>query len=329
MFDKFAQLKGSILIFVKISYNINVFAKGFLRFYFYSWIGDFMKIKLTLSILFLFSANAFALVDYTENSSEARSNQKPNYSTQKISGESRSSLNWKSEFSLTANYESTEIEANKYGFVNLNTHFQTPFNMYFDLSYWSATSKSGNQNGNPKFLLGLNWFKFGSPSEEAKIDFIAGAKLSGKSELASSRTDKIFGLETTKRFGTFGLGLGYDLTLTGAPKNDTEMDIGNIHRIVVSGGWMVSNDIQFEMEAENFRITQGSSDKALSLAKEVTFSTLSPKLNLSLAPAVKFELGARFQTSKVSTNQDLKLAKLYDVHGAYSNSMFAGLGISL
>ena len=287
-----------------------------------------MKTKITLSFLFLFSLNAFALVDYTETSSEPKSIQKSNYSTQKISGDSRS-LSWKSEFSLSANYEATEIESSKYGFVNLNTHFQTPFNMYLDLSYWSATTKAGSQNGNPKILLGLNWFKFGGPSDEAKIDFIAGTKLSGKSQLASSRTDKIFGLETTKKFGSFGMGFGYDLTLTGTAKNDTEMDIGNIHRIVVSGGWMVSNDIQFEMEAENFRITEGSSDKLVTLSKEITFSTLSPKLNLSLAPAVNLELGARFRMSKPASNQDLKLAKLYDVHGAYSNSMFAGLGISL
>jgi hypothetical protein len=287
-----------------------------------------MKTKLSLSLFLLLSTNAFALVDYTESAAESKGLPKTNYSTQRINSDSRS-LSWKSEFSLSANYESSQIESNKYGFVNLNTHFQTPFNMYLDLSYWSASSKLGNQNGNPKILIGLNWFKFGSSSDEAKIDFIAGTKLSGSSELASSRTDKIFGIETTKRFGTFGLGLGYDVTLTGASKNDTEMDIGNIHRIVVSGGWMVSNDIQFEMEAENFRITEGSTDKTIALAKEVTFSTLSPKLNLSLAPAVNLELGARFRMNKPSTSQDLKLAKLYDVHGAYSNSMFAGLGISL
>jgi len=287
-----------------------------------------MKTKITLSLFILLTTKAFALVDYTESSSEPKTLPKTNYSTQRLNNDTRS-LAWKSEFSLSANYESSQIESNKYGFVNLNTHFQTPFNMYLDLSYWSASSKEGNQKGNPKIIMGLNWFKFGSSSDEAKIDFIAGAKLSGNSKLASSRTDKIFGIETTKRFGTFGVGLGYDITLTGASKNDLEMDIGNIHRIVVSGGWMVSNDIQFEMEAENFRILEGSTDKSISLSKEVTFSTLTPKLNLSLAPAVNLELGARFRMNKPATSQDLKLAKLYDVHGAYTNSMFAGLGISL
>ena len=287
------------------------------------------KFTLSLSLFLLLSLKAFALVDYTETTSDQRSMQKTNYSSQKISAPDSRTLSWKSEFSFNANYESAQIESNKYGFINLNTHFQTPFNMYLDLSYWNASSKEGSQNGNPKVLVGLNWFKFGSPSDEAKIDFIAGAKFSGKSQLASTRTDKIFGIETTKRFGSFGLGLGYDITLTGSAKDETEMDIGNIHRIVVSGGWMVSNDIQFEMEAENFRIAEGSTDKTITLSKEVTFSTLSPKLNLSLAPAINLELGARFRMNKPSSAQDLKLAKLYDVHGAYTNSLFAGLGISL
>jgi hypothetical protein len=292
---------------------------------------ELMKSKfiLSLSLFLLLSLKAFALVDYTETTSDQRSMQKTNYSSQKISTPDSRTLSWKSEFSFNANYESAQIESNKYGFINLNTHFQTPFNMYFDLSYWNASSKEGSQNGNPKVLVGLNWFKFGSPSDEAKIDFIAGAKFSGKSRLASTRTDKIFGIETTKRFGSFGLGLGYDITLTGSAKDETEMDIGNIHRIVVSGGWMVSNDIQFEMEAENFRIAEGSTDNTITLSKEVTFSTLSPKLNLSLAPAINLELGARFRMNKPSSAQDLKLAKLYDVHGAYTNSLFAGLGISL
>lgn len=277
--------------------------------------------------LITISLNAHALVDYSEPVAEPASNKV----TSKMQPRSESkSLIWKSDFSLTTNYESTEINSEKIGVLNLNTHLQTPFNIYADLTYWQAQGKTGSQSGNPKAIIGFNWLRFGAPSEEARFDLFGGAKFSGSSELASSRTDKIFGVETTKRFGTFGLGIGYDITLTGTPKRESDMSIGNIHRISVSGGWMVSNDIQFELEVENFKINQSSdASRANRLNSSVSFSTLSPKLNLTIVPAVSVDLGARFRTNKPKSTQDLSSAKLFDLHGAYSNSLFAGLNFNI
>lgn len=274
-----------------------------------------------------FSANA--LVDYSEATSSPESPNKVATKMQSFKSDSKS-LIWKSDFSFTSNYESTVIESSKIGFINLNTHLQTPFNVYLDFSYWNAQTNSGSESGNPKAIIGFNWLRFGSPSDEARLDIYGGAKFASSSKLGSSHNDKIFGVETTKRFGTFGLGIGYDITLVGSPKNAEDMSIGNIHRIVVSSGWMVSNDIQFELELENFKITEGSdSSKQNRLAEALSFSTLSPKLNLTLFPAVNLELGARFRTNKLKSTQDLKTAKLYDLHGAYSNSLFAGLNFNL
>lgn len=295
-----------------------------------------MKLKFNLSLpalLLSLSMNAHALVDYSESSSDTAKKEGPlNRSAAKLEGtrsESKS-LFWKSDFSFTANYEAREIEAEKMGVINLNTHLQTPFNVFLDLTYWNAQNSEGPQNGNPKGIIGFNWLRFGDPSNEAKLDLYAGAKLSGTSALASSRTDKIFGVETTKRFGTFGLGIGFDTTLTGAPKNSDDMSIGNIQRIAVSGGWMVSNDIQFELEAENFKISESSdANRVNRLENSVSFSALSPKLNLILAPGIGVEMGARFRTNKPKTSQDLRSAKLFDLHGAYSNSLFTGLNLSL
>lgn len=285
--------------------------------------------KIVPSVLFLFSLNAHALVDYSEPVSDPQSN-KVSTKVQSPRQESKSSLIWKSDFSLTTNYEAIEINNQKAGVLNFNTHVQTPFNVYFDLSYWQAQTKIGSQSGNPKFILGFNWLRFGSPSEEARLDIYGGARMKGSSELASSRTDKIFGAETTKRFGTFGLGLGYDITMTGAPQKATDMSLGNIHRIAVSGGWMVSNDIQFEVELENFKINPASDQsRPVKLTEAASFSTLSPKLNLTIVPAVNLELGARFRTNKPKNEGQLSQAKLFDLHGAYSNSLFAGLNFNI
>ena len=292
-----------------------------------------MKTSL-FALSFLFSLNAFALVDYSETVADpSKDNKAPTTRSSAQLQPSRSSeksLIWKSDFSFNTNYEAMEINSEKIGVINLNTHLQTPFNVYLDATYWNAQAKAGSQSGNPKAILGFNWLRFGNPSEEARFDFYGGAKLSGSSELASSRTDKIFGVETTKRFGTFGLGLGYDITLTGTPGKSTDMGIGNINRITISGGWMVSNDIQFELEAENFKINPSNdTSRANHLNQSVSFSTLSPKLNLTIVPAVTVELGARFRMNKPKSTQDLASAKLFDLHGAYSNSLFAGLNLSL
>jgi hypothetical protein len=203
-------------------------------------------------------------------------------------------------------------------------------NIFLDASYWNANGNEGSSSGNPKLILGFNWLRFGSPSEEAKLDIYGGVKLSSNSTLGSSRTDKVVGAETTKRFGTFGVGIGYDMTLVGTPKKSDENAIGNIGRLTISGGWMVSEDIQFEVEAENFSIAASSDQsRANRLKEKVSFSTLSPKLNLGLAPAVNLELGARFRMKKAKEEANLQASKVFDLHGAYTNSLFAGLNITI
>jgi hypothetical protein len=278
--------------------------------------------------LVIFSVKAHALVDYSETNATPSSAIKT--MTKTTSSSEAKGLIWKSDISMAANYESAEYQSKQIGLINLNTHLQTPFNVYMDLTYWHAQSKTTSGSGNSKVLLGFNWLRFGSASDEARFDFYGGARFSGKSELASSRTDKIFGVETTKRFGTFGLGLGYDYTMVGRPAKQSDMSIGNIHRISVSGGWMVSNDIQFELEMESFKVSESSSGHgANDLSKSISFSTLSPKLNLTIVPSVTLELGARFRTNKAKSDQDLSSAKLIDLHGAYSNSLFTGISFNI
>lgn len=291
----------------------------------------YLKFKTLIPSLFIAASfNAHALVDYSETVSEPASTNKVSTKLQSPKQESKSSLIWKSDFSLSTNYESTEINKEKVGVLNFNTHLQTPFNVYLDLTYWQAQTKQGSQSGNPKAIIGFNWLRFGQPAEEARLDIYGGARFAGTSSMASSRTDKIFGVETTKRFGTFGLGIGYDMTMTGPPKKETDMALGTIHRIAVSGGWMVSNDIQFELELENFKVNAASdTSRTHRLTQAASFSTLSPKLNLTIVPAVTLELGARFRTNKPTNENDLASAKLFDLHGAYSNSLFAGLSFNI
>lgn len=292
-----------------------------------------LRLLICTAISTCFISNAYALVDYSNPVGNLEEKAPNNRSTQKLSTASSNggrSLIWKSDFSFTTNYESLEIGDNKIGVLNLNAHIQTPMNIFIDASYWNASSDEGSSNGNPKLILGFNWLRFGNAADEARLDIYGGVKLPSESILGSSRTDKIFGAETTKRFGSFGVGIGYDMTIVGTPKKSEETDIGNIGRFAISGGWMVSEDIQFEIEAENFSINPGKdSGKENRLREKVSFSTLSPKLNLGLTSAVNLEMGARFRMKKIKEDLNLVSAKIFDLHGVHSNSLFAGLNITL
>jgi hypothetical protein len=291
-----------------------------------------MKNILFGSLFLLIGSQSHALVDYSDSSSD--SNKSSNRSEMKMPAasnrESSSSLIWKSDLSFETNYEILKVDNQSYGLVNLNTHLQTPFNIYLDLNYWSASGAGRTSSGNPKMILGFNWFKIGNPTDQASINLYGGMKLKSNSDLGSSRTDKVFGIETTKKFSMFGLGLGYDATIAGTPASSSEMAVGTIHRIEVSGGWVVSNDIQFEVSVENFKVSKGTeTSHALNLLEDVSFSTISPKMNLQIFRSVNFELGARYPMNKAKSKQDLKAAKLTDLHGVYGSSVFTGLNISI
>jgi len=295
-----------------------------------------INVKNSFLLFFVLTAltikDVHALVDYSENtmSNEAQINTNKFSTKLPLAKNDSKSLIWKSDFSFTTNYEALELDNQKISQVNLNTHLQTPANVFFDISYWNAQTSKGAQNGNPRAIIGFNWLRLGSSTDEARFDIFGGAKIASKSIMASSRNDKIFGFETTKRFGSFGLGIGYEIALTGLPSNENDFNIGNIHKLAISSGWMVSNDIQFEMELENYKVQEGSGDSLVNrLNQSLSFSTISPKLILTIVPAINLELGARFRTNKPKSSQDLKSAKIFDLHGAYSNSLFAGLNLNL
>ena len=282
-----------------------------------------MKNVLLSILLFLFSFQVFAIVDYSDPAPETIKNQKiaPKSFT-KVENNGLS----KSDFSFNSGYEFSQVNSEKVNALNFDLHLQTPYNVFFDGSYWQADYQAKSQAGNPKLILGFNWLKIGNPSDEARLNLMGGMKLASQSDLGTSRTDKIFAVETTKRFMNFGVGLGYEISVVGEPTNKLETSIGNIQRISVSVGWMVSNDIQFELEAENFNISEASDTTRTSYLKSpLHFSTFSPKINLGLASFVNFVLGAHFQMQKAPETT----AKIFDLHGADSSSVFMGLSFNL
>ena len=309
---------------------------------------------LALALTLLISQASWALVDYSEQvytpppkssfSKKKRAvtrTKKVARSERKVAPAQSRSAGSMGNLQLKTRYDSTsfqsESESGKVNRISVNGHFQTNYDLYLDFSYWMAKSDSeylaesaSHQKGNPKVILGFNWMKFGSAADGTNIDLYVGGQLGEKdSAFATSRTDKIFGVETTKRFYSFVLGFAYEMTLTGTPDNTEEMDIGSIQKISAGLGWLVSPDISISVEAENYTINEGDQGAGTAyLNEKLSFSTITPTLQLGVGPSIMLELGARFNSKKVQQRDSLVSAKLWNQAGLYGNSIFTGLGVS-
>lgn len=301
---------------------------------------------LFISILFA-ATSAHALVDYTEQVPSQPNVRAPKRSAprsvKRMSNPRNGSSNLPSgAFELGSQYESQNVDIGSgdgtVSMINFNGHFQTPYNIFLDFAFWGASTddvalsdSSSIQAGNPTVALGFNWLQFGKTNEMATIDLYGGLSIRGNSAFASSRTDKIVGVETTKRFYAFALALGYELRLTGTPDKVEELDIGNIHKLSATVGWMVSHDIQFAVEGATIKVNNADATGRVNfLAQETSFAYVAPKLGLSITPQVQFELGAKFRTKRADGNgQNLAAARLWDLQGSYGNTIFGGLNFSI
>lgn len=307
-----------------------------------------MNITLTVLLgIILFSSQAFALVDYSEPTAQAPAKKRPSRikinkrpgNSMKASRPSSNSSAGSSigEFSLGTSYQSSNIEiGEKVGKVNawhFDGRFQTNYGFYLSASHYvgssdslDLTEESEIQQGNPVAKIGFNWLQFGGGADAGTIDIIAGASFGqSNSDFASSRTDKIFGVETTKKIASMVLGLGYEYRITGSA-GEEEMNIGNIQQMYVVLGWMATPDIRFSLEAGTYKI--GLGEGTYFLDEKTSFGYASPQVHLAISPFVSLDLGAIFRTKRLG-NDELINARLYDLKGAYGSSLLAGLTMAL
>lgn len=310
---------------------------------------------LALGVWIVYFSEAWALVEYSESAPALRPNSSP-MSTGSAMSEGLPGLSQSSGsvdrlgdkmFSFSSGFSTTNVSVGeKKGRIDtwaIEGRIDTPYQIWSEASYWMASSddqdiseNSGQQQGNPELRLGFNWLNMGPASYAARVDIFGGVSVAAQnSSLGSSRTDKIVGLSTSKRFESFVLGLGGELYLTGTPKEDVEMKIGNITKLSGMLGWVVSQDIRLGFEATNFKIRTGDADEAdpdrSRLNETLSFGILSPKIALGLGSMVELELGAHLRTKDPGKDGEANLfsARLHNVPGAYGNTVVAGLGISL
>jgi hypothetical protein len=240
------------------------------------------------------------------------------------------------------NKDKEDTQAAKVDLMRFRAFLQTPYNVFLDTSYymaksdsdWISPQKKSFQQGNPRLALGFNWLKLGSIRERAQFDIYAGMSIKTKnSDFGSSRNDQYGGIRTTKNFHYFVIGLIGELTMMGTPSNHKEAALGNMSRLGGALAWVVSTDITLELEAYRYQISAygKSGYSGEKVDHNITFAGASPKLLLGLSSNIELMLGGTFKTKNIMPRDQRLLvsAKLYDVLGAYGNSIFAGLDFSL
>lgn len=228
-------------------------------------------------------------------------------------------------------------EKDKINLTHINGHFQTPWDIFLRTSFWRGQTNSPflsesprSQNGNLTTVLGFNWLKLGATHELATVDLYGGASFSGKSDLASSRTDKIAGVESSKRFGDFLIGLGFEYRFSGNPTNEWETNIGNIQKLSAVLGWRATPDIQFLVEGSTVLVRKNTDELSLNgLDEDISFGRVTPKIGLGIRQFIQLELGASFSTRKSNRNDELINARLWDIGGSNGTSLFTSLNFIL
>ncbi len=303
----------------------------------------------TLLISLVISLNSYALVDYSDSSetTNSRITKRSAPAATKVpvnrttSRQSQPSRGFDRYLELSTSFGSLDYgndeRSGKVDQLLVKGKIETDYNIFlkFEQPFYSGKFKNqaksvSNERGNASVILGLNWFEYGSSSDAITIDIHAGARFGGSGEFASKRTDKIVGVETSKRFYNFALSLGYELTLTGDSEDDTEQDIGNINTLKAQIGWLVSNDISFVLTGATVALAKSNNtSKSYILDKEIKYSYVRPELILGLGGGVDLTLASLFRTRRAKSEDISSQLKLWNTPGLYGNSITAGLSFSI
>lgn len=311
---------------------------------------------LILLILAVFTQDSFSLVDYTEDNSSSRSAQssrrsrpavKRNAAPRSVSRSSGSATSassgpWLGMIDLKTQYLSEDVELGsesaKIHKYNFDLHAKLGQSIYTDIRYQmiksdsdALTTTSQYQKGNPEAVLGLNWINFGERGNKTNVDFLVGHRWGVMgSELASSRSDFIVGLQTFKSIGPFAIGFGYNIDLTGNPQSAVESYVGNIHTLKGSLGWVVSPDIRMALHAQRITIKASSEENQLrTFENDLIFTIINPELSLSLGQMVDLSFGGYFRSQREEFVSGYEQIKAPQYNALWGNSIYTGLNISL
>ena len=97
-------------------------------------------------------------------------------------------------------------------------------------------------------------------------------------------------------------------------------------------GYYVSPDIRLSVEGGSTRVMgTNRTDVNERITEDFSFSYLQPKLYLTVAPKIDLIFGGIFRAKRANLTggEDLTKARLYQYDGAYGNTIFGSMNISL
>tara|TARA_Y100001970_G_C14244231_1_gene866945 strand:- start:2802 stop:3662 length:861 start_codon:yes stop_codon:yes gene_type:complete len=235
--------------------------------------------------------------------------------------------------------ESVDVESfsknDNASFYKMNLYYRPQPDLYVKLGYYFGFADSLNLNenqsrkGNLDFRVVANWLSWSNGAFNSKLDLFGGVSLKeNSSNFGSSRTDKMIGFETSRNFSSLIFSLGHEYHMTGKPKNQGELAVGDIRKYYGVLGWKVTPDINFALEAVHYEVAP-TSKTGDSLKSKMSSGHLSPWLFLNLSKKFDFILGAVFRTNKIRQEEELRRARLWSYQGLYGNSVFTKINLNI
>ena len=301
-----------------------------------------MKKKISVILLLaLFSMSlSSAPPDYTEEiPTKKKRRKKIKQRSTSSDSSSKATKRGFGSWTFEGSIESIDVESfskdDNASFYKMNLYYRPQSDLYIKLGYYFGFADSLNLNenqsrkGNLDLRVVANWLSWSNGSFNSKLDLFGGVSLKeSNSNFGASRTDKMIGFETSRNFSNLIFSLGHEYHMTGKPKNQGELAIGDIRKYYGVLGWKVTPDINFAVEAVHYKISPTSKSYD-SLKNKVSSGHLSPWLFLNLSKKFDFILGAVFRTNKIRQEEELRRARLWSHQGLYGNSIFTKINLNI
>ena len=285
--------------------------------------------KFCVMILSCFFLNsAFALVDYTPASSGKTSGGgvrsidisqvSQNNVSRNVFSSARKSLGM---FQFTTGLDTIDAGDSKYDLYNLGVSFSTPWKIYLDLNFNYGGKKAEGSTytlGNTNFSVGATWLEYGQPHNVITFDVLGGMSLSvEESDIGSQRNDSYIGFMSKKNFGLFDFTLGFEYWFLDDASYENEYSIGSYNKYLMNLGWTATSDIRFDLGVQFHNISD------IQNSEDVSFSEVTPQMNLKLASAFNLILGANFTSNRDVEGLNFQKIKLWNAKSLYGNSYFS------
>ncbi len=201
---------------------------------------------------------------------------------------------------------------------------ETPYEAYIDLHHLAQVKKGKSVAG--KVTFGLHWLTTASTNSIIGLDFY-GAHFfpTIKEKGYSSKSENSIGLETSKNLGRFLFAFNAEASFLDNPSVTDEAFVEKIYKVGGGIGLVISQDIRFSMEVNNFKLMGIKSQDSPSSS---SYLSISPKLSLLILPRTNLHLGLTIPTGNNLSDETKEKLAFSHLDGFYGRSINIGTNIT-